>query len=204
MQQAALGFRVHLGWAAAVALAAPVRTPTVIERRRIVLTDPLVPESREPYHAARVLDGSEAEGAVHQASDAAMSATRKAVRALIAELRAGGTRVVATGILLAGGRPLPPLDRILASHALVHTAEGVLFRRALREASEGCDVPVTGVREKEMYAQGAKTLRLSESDLQKRVSALGQSLGPPWSQDQKGAALVAWLALASEVWAPAK
>jgi hypothetical protein len=31
--------------------------------------------------------------------------------------------------------------------------------------------------------------------LQRRVAELGKPIGPPWTQDQKFAALVAWLAL---------
>jgi hypothetical protein len=30
------------------------------------------------------------------------------------------------------------------------------------------------------------------------VAELGRACGPPWAQDQKSAALVAWLALAAE------
>jgi hypothetical protein len=32
--------------------------------------------------------------------------------------------------------------------------------------------------------------------MQSRIAALGRGIGPPWTQDQKFAALVAWLALA--------
>jgi len=35
--------------------------------------------------------------------------------------------------------------------------------------------------------------------LERRVADLGKPLGPPWSQDQKCAALAAWLALSGAV-----
>jgi hypothetical protein len=37
---------------------------------------------------------------------------------------------------------------------------------------------------------------LAAGEVQKRLLELGRPLGPPWTQDQKYAALVAWMALA--------
>ncbi len=37
MTRATLGFRVHSGWAAAVALCGPLDAPVVVDRRRIQL-----------------------------------------------------------------------------------------------------------------------------------------------------------------------
>jgi hypothetical protein len=53
-------------------------------------------------------------------------------------------------MLLASGRGLPTLPNILASRALVHTAEGQFFRRVVREACERCRIPVVGFREREL------------------------------------------------------
>jgi hypothetical protein len=51
------------------------------------------------------------------------------------------------------------------------------------------------VREKDLVAKASATLQASAEDLQRRVNAAGKNLGPPWTQDQKLASLVAWLAL---------
>src|ERR1700758_3151531 len=51
-QPAALGFRVKSGWAAAVLLTGPVRSPQLCDTSRIALSDPRLPETRQPYHAA--------------------------------------------------------------------------------------------------------------------------------------------------------
>jgi len=53
----------------------------------------------------------------------------------------------------------------------------------------------SGIKEREAYEQGAGQLKLSSDELQKRIVALGRGIGPPWTQDQKYAALVGWLAL---------
>src|SRR5882762_8735351 len=49
---AALGFRVKSGWAAAVLLTGPVRSPQLCDVQRIDLSDPQLSETRQPYHAA--------------------------------------------------------------------------------------------------------------------------------------------------------
>src|SRR5438445_12493312 len=52
LQAAALGFRVKSGWAAAVLLTGPAHLPQLCDVRRIELSDPRFPETRQPYHAA--------------------------------------------------------------------------------------------------------------------------------------------------------
>src|SRR5437870_10923781 len=49
---AALGVRVKSGWAAAVLLTGTARSPQLCDVRRIELSDPQHPETRQPYHAA--------------------------------------------------------------------------------------------------------------------------------------------------------
>ncbi len=49
---AALGFRVKSGWAAAVLLTGSARLPQLCDVQRIDLSDPRLPETRQPYHAA--------------------------------------------------------------------------------------------------------------------------------------------------------
>jgi len=51
MARVAVGFRVKSGWAAAVVLSGPSSSPSVLHSRRIELSDPAVPESRQPFHA---------------------------------------------------------------------------------------------------------------------------------------------------------
>lgn len=98
--------------------------------------------------------------------------------------------MAACGLLLASGRPLPALEKVLASHALIHTAEGELFREALRAASRECGLPLAAVRERDLFARGAADLGIPET-----LAEMGRALGPPWRQDEKFAAIAAWLAL---------
>ncbi len=120
---------------------------------------------------------------------------REAFRAAVEEMRAQGHEVGGCGLLLASGRPVGTLPAALASHSMLHTAEGQFYRDALREASEHYGVAVMGVREKEIFALAAKTLRISESEIRRRVGEMGKDIGPPWSQDEKLAAVAGWVVM---------
>jgi hypothetical protein len=124
-----------------------------------------------------------------------MRLSRQAFKSVIDELRRKNYEAVACGVVLGSGRVLPALDKILASHALIHTAEGEFYRNALVEASEHCGLTVKGVKERELFEIGAAQLHLSIKQLERCIAELGRPIGPPWTQDQKYAALAAWLTL---------
>jgi hypothetical protein len=69
---------------------------------------------------------------------------------VVRELDGRHYRIVGSAVLLASGRPLPSLAKILGSHPLIHTAEGEFFRHAVRKACEGLKISVTAIREREL------------------------------------------------------
>jgi hypothetical protein len=180
----ALGFRVHSGWAAMVAVAGTIDAPRVLERRRIAIADGELPGSKQPYHAAAELPFPKAEALVRTAIESSRGLAAEAMEAAVKALRAQGHEVAGCGIVLGSGKALPGLEGILASHALIHTAEGEMFREVLVWAARTHGLAVTGVREKE----------LDEAAL-KRISSFGKLIGPPWTQDQKYATVVGLMAL---------
>jgi hypothetical protein len=191
-----MGFRSHSGWAALVVVTGPLRAPTAAARTRIELADPAIPGSKQPYHAAEKLPFNQAEKLVTRCVAASRSLARQALQTAIAGARQDG-HVVGCGILLASGRPLPTLADILASHALIHTAEGELFRTVIVEAARELKLPIIGIKEKELISRASRELRMSVDELQSCLTDMGSTLGPPWRQDQKYAALIGWLALAA-------
>jgi hypothetical protein len=205
MRRAALGFRAHSGWAVMVVVAEPMAAPAVptasmvIERRRIDLggaeTAARTAAAVQPYHAARELDLERARQIIEHCVDEATRLAGNAVRVAIEELRVKAWEVAACGILLASGRPLPSLAEILASHSLIHAAEGELFRNALKAAGESCGLGVIGAKERDLYPRAAAALGAPAERLRSDVDGLGRTLGPPWRQDEKYAALVGWVAL---------
>ena len=202
MQPAALGFRAHSGWAAMVAIGGVPRSPVVVGRRRIELADSAARRAVQPYHAAAGMDAAAAEEFIARAIDQTRLLAGKTLLAAIDDLRKSGYDVRACGILLASGRPLPNLASTLASHALIHTAEGELFRGALTHASQQCGLALQRVKERELFERASQELAVPEDELRRRIVDMGRTLGPPWRQDEKLAALVGWLAFAAETPAP--
>ena len=193
---AAIGLRAHSGWAALVAVAGTPRSPEILVRRRIELADPKVPGSKQPYHAAEGEKLPKAEKIVGRCAGEARRLAGRAFDEVLAELKKSKHSVVACGLLLASGRPLPGLEAILASHALIHTADGELFRDALAAAAQERGLPVTRVREKEILSLASAGLRIPEEEIARCLKEVGRSIGAPWTQDQKLAALAAWVAVA--------
>jgi hypothetical protein len=180
----ALGFRAHSGWAALVAVAGTIDAVRVLERRRIVIADREMPGSRQPYHAAAGLAFPEAEALVRGAIESSRALALEAMSAAVKALRSQGHEVAGCGVVLGSGKALPGLEKVLGSHALIHTAEGEMFRDVLVWAAKECRLPVIGVREKDLDASSLR-----------RVGSLGKLIGPPWTQDQKYATVAALLQL---------
>jgi hypothetical protein len=195
MKEAAVGFRVHSGWTAAVAVTIENGSPSVVAKQRPHLVETFSYAFRQPYHTAEKMPLDEAREFVERVQEEARRLAYRAIRELQFNSEAQGIKLTSGCLLLASGRPLPTLDKILASHALIHTADGELFREALIHASKRCGLTVTSVKERELLDCAAQVLRRKLAELLSRVTEMGRPFGSPWSRDEKFATLAAWLAL---------
>src|SRR5713226_8375929 len=195
-KQAALGFRVHSGWTALVAVSLEKGAPLVLARERVHLVETFTYEFRQPYHTAEKMLLGQARDFIERVRDEARRLAHRAIHGLQSDLQKQGTGLKSCGLLLASGRPLPELEKILASHAMIHTADGELFREAILHASDRFGLASTCIKERELLERAAQVLRIQPAVLIRRVAELGRPLGAPWSQDEKFATLAAWLALA--------
>jgi hypothetical protein len=154
-----------------------VSMAAVVERRHVNLAGSGPPRTVQPYHAARgrgldLLDAQQAiEHAASRAREFAVSAIREAL---------GQHNIVACGVGHDPNQKRPPLAKILASHPLLHTAEGLLFRTAIADAAAECGLTVVAVPERDLSAQ----------------PAVARPHGTPWRQDEKLATAAALIALA--------
>jgi hypothetical protein len=194
--QAAIGFQARTGWAALVAISGPRNKPVVVDRRRVELVDDDVPA--HVFHAAQELELGDARALVRRAERTAARAAARAIRAVTGDLRKVGLDVVGMGLGVAPARTPSALEKVLASHALVHAAEGELYRDALTEAGERCRLPVATLPRKEIAACAAKELGVRSAHLDTELTRMGREVGAPWRQEQKEAALAAWVALGRE------
>ena len=194
MKHAALGFRAHSGWTALVALCLE-KKPQILVRQRPKLVQEFTYEFRQPYHTAEKMPMDRAREFVSQIESAATRLAKDAIRTVQIDLRKRDYELTCFGLPIASARPLPRLEKILLSHALVHTADGELFRRALIRASQQCHIAGLTLAERELVTIACETLKINKDDLLSRLAELGKPIGPPWSQDEKSATMAAWLAL---------
>lgn len=197
MKPAALGFRVHSGWTSLIALALEKNRPIILARQRPHLVATFSYTFRQPYHTAEKMNLAEAQSFLDQQRDESRLLALSALRAAQTEVAQQGYKLTRAALLLASGRPLPELRKILASHSIIHTADGEFFREALFHACARANLAVTKIKDRELQATASATLRSKPAALIRFINELGKPLGSPWTQDEKFATLAAWLALAA-------
>ena len=195
MKSAALGFQMHSGWGVLVAVSGAPRAIEILSRQRIVTADPAMPGAIQPYHHAMNLKLSESEKHIANCAVASTRLAMAAIGDLVTELNARHYRVVGAAVLLASGRSLPPLEKILAAHPLIHTAEGEFFRNTVTQACEDLQIHVTAIRQRDLDERAKSTYGKAASEVQGNIESLGKTIGPPWTKDHKTAALAAALLL---------
>ncbi len=194
---ASLGFECHSGWAALVAVGSSRREPAVVLRERVVLVvaEPGDGEAKQPFHAAQAMPFPRARAFLEAAADDVGRRARSEIDRLLAALSARGFEPVSCAILATSNRELPDLEAILASHALIHAAEGDFFRDAIAKAAKASGLAVTRIRRKELADHASQAIGLPAAELERRVALFRKSVGAPWGSDQKLAALAAWSVL---------
>jgi hypothetical protein len=195
MKNAAFGIRVHSGWGALVCISADPDAPEIVDRRRIVIMERTMQGAKQPYHFAESLPLEEAERHLQKCAAVSQRLALQAVREMLDAVSARNYRVVGCAMLLAAGRALPSLQKILASHTLIHTAEGELFRNVVSDACETCCIPVVGIRERELDERANAAFGSTAARVRQHISNLGKTVGSPWTQDEKTAALAALMLL---------
>ena len=191
---AAVGFTVKSGWAMAVLLVDASPRPRVADRRRVDLSDPAIPEARQPYHAsmgtARAA-GAELTRLVTSVQQFGQQSVMTAIRAYAAE----GHSLAGAGLVVGSvGDPA----RIANDHIRIHAFEGQLFREVVQKAVADCGLRSTVWRERDLYAAASERLRRPEQQIRSEITALGRGVSGGWRAEHKAAAVAAWLVLESQ------
>jgi len=194
MKRAAIGVRMHSGWGVLVAVSGDSDSLEVLDRRRIMITDGTLPGSNQPYHYAASLKLHESETYLANAAALSERIAFAAIEEVVRKLKEH--RILGSAVLLTSGRALPPLVKVLASHPLIHTAEGEFFRNAVSRACARLQIPVTPIPERALNEQARTIFASSTNKVGSRIANLGRSIGPPWTKDHKAAALAAAVILA--------
>jgi hypothetical protein len=193
-QAAALGFRVKSGWAMAVLLAGPSTAPSLLRCQSVLLSDPKVPRSKQPYHAALELPEKDAATVVQKLRKVVGAAATQSVADLLQ--KAGEAGCTVCGATLVVGSLVDPAS-LHNEHIRAHGLEGQLFRTVLEDALRSHNIPCAVLLEKTAYAAAATALHKSTAQAKSIAANLGDSHDGAWRAEEKLAALAAWMALAA-------
>jgi hypothetical protein len=170
-----VGLHSRTGTAEAVALAVSGPAASSVTFRGRWSLDLLDDRAeRQIYHAVADLPLARAEPMVRQVVDVVEDIAVSRLRSIIGSLGS----VDAVGVIV-GDYPVPDsLASILAVHALMHAAEGALFRDALLDAATACGVAGVGVSRN-------RATELLGGEYAGVVAAVGSAAGKPWRKDHK-------------------
>jgi hypothetical protein len=178
-----------------VVLGGTTAAPKLLDRSRVTLIDERDPDAKQPYHAVEFLCIEEATGRLDGYLSVATRMAQASIEAQAEKLKKLGMALKSVGILESSSRKDLALTSILASHALIHAAEGNHYRNALSAAAEQLRLEVCRLPGRALEAHATKCLRQPRQRLLDTVNGLGREVGPPWGADQKQAALLAWTLL---------
>jgi hypothetical protein len=190
-EAAAIGFRVKSGWSVVVLLTGPVGSPALRDKRVIDLSDPRVPETRQPYHATFGQLETDAKK-TNRRTDIVHRVTKQSITRLLTDYRRKGYSITRSSLVI--GSQLDPAC-IANLHIRAHALEGQLFRSALEHALSAHGVRTAILLEREAYVTAGAQLKKPDDVVRQTIQNLGRSDDGPWRAEQKLAAVGAWLAL---------
>ena len=157
----AVGFTVKSGWASAILLAGPVASPRVLDSQRIDLSDPAIPESRQPYHAgfatART-SGPELSRLIASVERFG----RQSVKDLVQKYQSAEHELRGAGVVV--GSLIDPA-RIGNEHIRIHALEGRLFRGVVEDAVARHKLACSIWRERDLYGFATRMFKRPEEEL---------------------------------------
>lgn len=195
----AIGLKAHSGWAASVAIGISGKSYKLVDRRRIELVAAEdVDWAKQPYHAAEDLKPNDAEALIQLAINSASRIAAREIQAQIDRITDGGDRLAAFGLLMPSPMPNWSVEEILSVHIRMHKAEGVMYPSVLARAIDESGIELVHILEKTLSEKAATAFGAELDFTLEELAYLGRSAGPPWTKDQKMAALAAAITLQTE------
>lgn len=188
---AALGLTVKSGWASAVLLTRAGGSLRVADSRMVLLSDPAVPDAKQPYHAGF----GTARAAGPRLSHLLASVRRfgrKSISDLLQQYADAGHQIRGAGIVV--GSLVDPRT-IGNDHIRIHALEGQLFRTVVITSLARRRIACSTWRDRDLPGLAGERLRKPEPTVRAALVELKPGGSGPWRAEQKAAALAAWMVL---------
>jgi len=193
-----VGVADHNGWAIFVCVSAQDGSPEAVDRRRVELLKPGLPN--QPYeHETHGLSTAEAERLVLEVRESALNCAERALSRLRSSLESGpgARREIVSIALRAAALPRLPgsVAEAHASRPVMLRADGMLYHDALCTTAASLGISVATFPRGEERSRAAEAMATTAEHLDRFLSGLRASLGAPWQQDHQTAAARAIAAL---------
>jgi hypothetical protein len=189
----AIGFRIKSGYAIAVVLAGPAKSPTVVGRHVVDLCDPDAAETKQPYHDGFGTENEDPREIARRIKIIQRCA-KKSVSRLIDDVRGGAAARADLRAGLVVGSVIDP-QQVGNPHIRAHANEGKLFRTVVEDALAAHGIACDVIVEKQLAAKALAGLGRTDAEIKQALAAFGKTIGGPWRAEEKAATTAAWLAL---------
>ena len=181
-----VGVADHNGWAVLVSVAEINGEPTVVDRRRVSLIEKGVPS--QPYHHETLaLSDAESERLLRKVRQSVAACTALAFDRLTADL-SPRYRVASITIRQTPLDHLPAtVEEVHRSYHVLCRADGMLYHTAICAAAGQRHWELVLHHRGEEVAKAAEALKASALDVERYVTDLRQTLGPPWTAEYRNA-----------------
>jgi hypothetical protein len=190
MPEGALGVTVKSGWACVVLVGGPAASPHVLDSQTVDLSDPAIPESRQPYHDGVGIARLPGPALTRLVASVERYGARS-MNDLFDDYLAAGYSLCGAGVVV--GSLIDP-DTIGNSHVRIHALEGRLFREIVIAAAERRGIACAIHRDRDLDEHATASLGKTAAALRRQVGAIDRPAGP-WRAEHKAATLAAWLML---------
>ena len=189
------GLSDHMGWVETVTLSVRDGAPVILDRRRLELIEPGLPEG--PYHHEGLhLPLEEAEPILRKSRASVEVHCRGALETLTSSFGIEGVVIQESPY-----EHLPDsLSEVLASRPLTYAADGMLYREELAKQAAALGLTVHRFpRKSDQIAAASEALACTEKEVGALLAGFGQAVGAPWRKEHKHVAAAALCVLAGEL-----
>ena len=188
---AAVGVWEHNGWAVFVTIAVEVGEPLILDRRRVELLSPGLPN--QPYHHETLkMPVAEAQALVDRVRADSITQATKAIGKLFDDLDLDTWRL---DILTLREPAFPALpDNVAAVHAnqrALYSADGTIYHDALVAAASARPMEVVMFHKNDVLKICCDRLDCGADELEEILLQFGKDVGSPWQKEHQMAAAAA-------------
>lgn len=188
---AAVGVWEHHGWAVLVTIGVEVGEPVIIDRRRIELLSPGLPN--QPYHhEALKLPVADAQSLVDRVRVDVIERAVAALDGLFADLDLDTWRPDILTLREPAFRDLPAnVSDVLRNQRALYSADGMIYHDALQAAARNRQMEVVEFHKNDVLQICCDRLECGADELEEILLQFGKDVGSPWQKEHQMAAAAA-------------